>query len=86
LAEASGCSDNSSSVSIARHRSTFAEAVRTTMPGSATRTQEAAITRAPSTSTAHIRHTPTGSRPGSWQSVGIGMPAPRAASQIVVPA
>ena len=85
LGDCLGCSLSNSSVSMPRQRSTFSVAVRTTMPSSASRTQEAAMTRAPSTSTAHMRHTPTGRSLGSWHSTGISIPACRAASQIVVP-
>ena len=56
----SGWSDISSSVSTARCFSTFAPPVVTSMPSSHGRTHAAASTRPP-TSTAHIRHTPTGS-------------------------
>ena len=59
-------------------------AVFTSMPSSHGRTQAAAYTRPP-TSTAHMRHTPTGSKRASWHSTGISMPASFAASQIVVP-
>jgi hypothetical protein len=54
----------SSSVSILRWDSTSGVAVFTCMSGSQVRTQEAASARSP-TSTAHMRHTPTGSSRGS---------------------
>ena len=57
---AAGWSDNSSSVRVARLRSTSGVAVLTSMPSSHGRTHAAAYARAP-TSTTHMRQTPTGS-------------------------
>ena len=54
------------------------------MPGSTTRAQAGAKTRAP-TSTTQTRHTPAGSCGGRWQIVGMSIPTARAASKIVVP-
>ncbi len=85
LAELWGWSDISSSVSTRRQRSTLSLRVRTTIPGSARRTQEAASTRAPSTSTTHRRHTPAGASFGSWHRAGTSTPAARAASKSVAP-
>ena len=59
------CSDISSSVSMPRQRSSLSLEVLTTIPGSTARTQEADGTREPSTSTTHIRQTPTGASFGS---------------------
>src|SRR5713226_3910145 len=55
------------------------------MPGSTGRTQEAASTRAP-VSTTQSRQTPTGVWFCRWQSVGMLMPFIRAASKTLVPA
>src|SRR6266849_11165591 len=55
------------------------------MPGSTARTQEAARTRAP-VSTTQRRQTPTGVWFCKWQSVGMLMPFMRAASKTLVPA
>ena len=55
-----GWSATSSSVSVARLRSSSGVAVLTSMPSSHGRTHAAANTRPP-VSTTHIRHTPTGS-------------------------
>ncbi len=71
-------------MSIARLRSTSGVSVLTVMPFSQARTQAAANTGAP-VSTTHIRHTPTGSYRSSWQSTGMSIPAALAACQIVVP-
>ena len=49
---------------MARDRVVLSPAVCTTMPSSALRTQAACSTRLPSTSTTHMRHTPTGSNLG----------------------
>ena len=67
-------------------RTTRSLPVWITMPGSIFRWQEGTSVRAPSTSTAHTRHTPTGSMPGWWQSLGISTPIDCAASQMVAPA
>src|SRR3989442_3718795 len=55
------------------------------MPGSTVRTQAAAKTRAPLTSTVHTRHTPMGVCSCAWQSTGMSMPRVRAASSTVLP-
>src|SRR5712691_8207926 len=55
------------------------------MPGSTGRTQDAARTRAP-VSTTQRRQTPTGVWFCKWQSVGMMMPLMRAASKTLVPA
>ena len=55
------------------------------MPGSTGRTHDAVSTRAP-VSTTQSRHTPTGVSFCKWQSVGIGVPFIRAASNTLVPA
>src|SRR5277367_6781908 len=54
------------------------------MPGSTGRTHEAVSTRAP-VSTTQSRQTPTGVSFCKWQSVGIGVPFIRAASNTLVP-
>lgn len=72
-------------VSMVRCRSTSGELVFTFMPSSAARTQAAASTRPP-TSTTQMRQTPTGFSLASWQSTGMSMPASRAASNTVAPA
>src|SRR5207249_6528817 len=51
----------------------------------ASRMQAACKTRAPCTSTTHMRHTATGWSWGEWHRTGISMPALRAASYRVVP-
>src|SRR5262249_38062420 len=56
-----------SSVSTLRLRCTTAEPVFTFIPFSQGRMHEACSVRAPSTSTTHMRHTPTGRSRGSWQ-------------------
>src|SRR5882762_8936071 len=70
---------------VLRAFKTFSELVTTFMPGSTGRTQEAARTRAP-VSTTQRRQTPTGVWFCRWQSVGIVMPFMRAASKTLVPA
>src|SRR6201985_2207229 len=69
---------------MARLRSTSGVSVLTVMPFSQARTQAAAKTGVP-VSTTHIRHTPTGSKRSSWHSTGRSMPAALAACQIVEP-
>ena len=83
-ADRSGWSASSSSLSTARLRSSSGVAVRTVMPSSQARTQDAANAGAP-TLTTHIRQTPTGSYRSSWHSTGMSMPAVCAAAQMVEP-
>ena len=66
-------------------RTTRSVCVWITMPGSTFRWHEGTSVRAPSTSTAHTRHTPTGSMPGWWQSLGISTPIDCATSQMLTP-
>src|SRR6266436_5224292 len=80
-----GWSDIISSRTVLRAAKTFSEFVTTFMPGSTGRTQEAASTRAP-VSTTQSRQTPTGVWLCRWQSVGMLMPFMRAASKTLVPA
>src|SRR5712692_9494701 len=84
-AQGEGWSDIRSSRRVLRAPKTFSELVTTFMPGSTGRTQEAARTRAP-VSTTQRRQTPTGVWFCRWQSVGMLMPFMRAASKTVVPA
>src|SRR5882762_6372734 len=70
---------------VLRAFKTFSELVTTFMPASTGRTQEAARTRAP-VSTTQRRQTPTGVWFCRWQSVGTLMPFMRAASKTLVPA
>jgi len=65
-----GWSDIISSRTVLRAAKTFSEFVTTFMPGSTGRTQEAASTRAP-VSTTQSRQTPTGVWLCRWQSVGM---------------
>src|SRR5467141_692339 len=80
-----GWSDIISSRTVLRAAKTFSEFVTTFMPGSTGRTQEAASTRAP-VSTTQSRQTPTGVWFCRWQSVGMLTPFIRAASKTLVPA
>src|SRR5713226_3905523 len=84
-AQGEGWSDIMSSRRVLRAAKTFSELVTTFMPGSTGRTQEAARTRAP-VSTTQRRQTPTGVWFCKWQSVGMLMPFIRAASKTLVPA
>src|SRR6266478_1464869 len=84
-AQGEGWSDIMSSRRVLRAFKTLSELVTTFMPGSTGRTQEAARTRAP-VSTTQRRQTPTGVWFCKWQSVGIEMPFMRAASKTLVPA
>src|SRR2546426_889448 len=81
-----GWSASRSSYSIRRARPTRSVLVRTSMPFSAGRTQEAVSTRPPATSTVHTRHTPTGVWCWAWQRGGMSTPRLRAASKTRVPA
>src|SRR6266850_2227788 len=74
-----------SSRTVLRAAKTLPEFVTTFMPGSTGRTQEAARTRAP-VSTTQRRQTPTGVWFCKWQSVGMLTPFMRAASKTLVPA
>src|SRR5258707_531910 len=84
-AQGEGWSDIKSSRTVLRAAKTFSELVTTFMPGSTGRTQEAARTRAP-VSTTQSRQTPTGVWLCRWQSVGMLIPFMRAASKTLVPA
>src|SRR5216683_514801 len=84
-AQGEGWSDIMSSRTVFRAAKTFSELVTTFIPGSTGRTQEAARTRAP-VSTTQRRQTPTGVWCCRWQSVGMLTPLMRAASKTVVPA
>src|SRR5712692_772491 len=84
-AQGEGWSDIKSSRTVLRAAKTFSELVTTFMLGSTGRTQEAASTRAP-VSTTQSRQTPTGVWFCRWQSVGMLMPFIRAASKTLVPA
>src|SRR6266481_7853907 len=84
-AHGEGWSDIRSSKTVFLAFKTLSELVTTFMPGSTRRTQEAARTRAP-VSTTQSRQTPTGVWFCRWQSVGMLMPFMRAASKTLVPA
>src|SRR5580704_8945218 len=83
-AQGDGWSAIKSSSKVFRAFKTFSEFVTTLMPGSTGRTHEAVSTRAP-VSTTQSRQTPTGVSFCKWQSVGIGVPFVRAASNTLVP-
>src|SRR5260370_1669732 len=83
-AHGEGWSDIRSSKTVFLAFKTLSELVTTFMPGSTGRTQEAARTRAP-VSTTQSRQTPTGVWFCKWQSVGIETPFMRAASKTLVP-
>ncbi len=55
------------------------------MPSAAGSAQDGDRLRRPSIWTAQRKHDEEGSSPGTWQSVGIGTPARRAAPSTVVP-
>src|SRR2546422_517216 len=64
---------------------TRSEFVWTFMPASTLREHAGTRTRAPSSSTTQTRHTLTGVRLSSWQSVGVSTPRRRHASRMVEP-
>src|SRR3989475_9680046 len=64
---------------------TGSEFVWTSMPASTLREHAGTRTRAPSSSTTQTRHTLTGVRLSSWQSVGVSTPRRRQASRMVEP-
>src|SRR5580704_3626041 len=84
-AQGDGWSAIKSSSKVFRAFKTFSEFVTTFMPGSTGRTHEAESTRAP-VSTTQSRQTPIGVSFCKWQSVGIGVPLIRAASNTLVSA
>src|SRR3989441_8597903 len=61
------------------------EFVWTFLPASTLREHAGTRTRAPSSSTTQTRHTLTGVRLSSWQSVGVSTPRRRHASRMVEP-
>jgi len=79
------CSDSSSSTTCLRAARALGLLTCTTWPSVQGVEHAATSVRAPSTSTRHTRHAPSGSRFSRKHSVGIWMPADFAACRIVDP-
>ena len=78
-------SESSSSSEVLRAARTSSESVITTIPSAAGVAQEGQRLGRPSIFTAHRKQEADGSKPSTWQSVGMARPSLRAACRMVVP-